>query len=239
MAKRKRNMQWAPDGDGNDIARVSFAQLLDMSTMRQWACYALLHCHMQIFYISLRILIMSKISIAAPSDRGDQMTGLSNKVFKMSMASMLAATVSGLAAQAVMAGPLNLLSKADKKETSAAPATTAELEAADGKIGDLKHKVDQAQKQLDASKAHLKAAQAELRAAQADREALALRTHANALASEANGQDLQANTKSLASSTIPAETTTAPVPGAASGSGSIAAPAPAGAPTLQDLAPNM
>lgn len=157
-----------------------------------------------------------------------------------------------LVAPAAHANPLKL-GKSSSSTTVVSPPvaapTSLEVDMAESKVSTTHKKLDQAKQQLEAAKAHLRAAEAEYKAAQADKQALVLRTKARELASAAGiEQSVDTVTAAPVSTTTPTSTsigtTEAPTPGGSRidlapsdvNSGSGVPSAPAGAPTLQDLA---
>jgi len=148
-----------------------------------------------------------------------------------------------LVAPAAQANPLKL-GKSSSTTVAAAPMaapTSLEVDMAESKVSTTHKKLDQAKQQLEAAKAHLKAAEAEYKAAQADKQALVLRTKARELASAA-GIEQSVDTVTAAPATVGTSEAPAPggsridlVPSDAGNTGSVPS-APAGAPTLQDLA---
>ncbi|MDQ5934175.1 MAG: hypothetical protein QG574_1473 [Cyanobacteriota bacterium erpe_2018_sw_21hr_WHONDRS-SW48-000092_B_bin.40] len=153
-----------------------------------------------------------------------------------------------LVAPAAHANPLKLGKSASSTTVASAPVaapTSLEVDMAEAKVSTTHKKLDQAKQQLEAAKAHLRAAEAEYKAAQADKQALVLRTKARELASAAGiEQSVDTVTAAPASTNTSVGNTEAPTPGGSridlapsdvNGAGSVPV-APAGAPTLQDLA---
>lgn len=151
-----------------------------------------------------------------------------------------------LVAPVAQANPLKL-GKSSSTTVASAPVaapTSLEVDMAESKVTTTHKKLDQAKQQLEAAKAHLRAAEAEFKAAQADKQALVLRTKARELASAAGiEQSIDTVTAAPASTTVVNSTSTeAPTPGnsridlAPSEGTGVVPSAPAGAPTLQDLA---
>ncbi|CAN5359327.1 hypothetical protein BH11CYA1_BH11CYA1_24520 [soil metagenome] len=155
-----------------------------------------------------------------------------------------------LVAPAAQANPLKL-GKSSSTTVAAAPVaapTSLEVDMAESKVTTTHKKLDQAKQQLEAAKAHLRAAEAEFKAAQADKQALVLRTKARELASAA-GIEQSVDTvtgPSTSNSTTTVNSSEAPAPGGSridlapsegtSAGQTVVPSAPAGAPTLQDLA---
>lgn len=157
-----------------------------------------------------------------------------------------------LVAPAAHANPLKLGKSSSSTTVVSAPVaapTSLEVDMAESKVSTTHKKLDQAKQQLEAAKAHLRAAEAEYKAAQADKQALVLRTKARELASAA-GIEQSVDTVTAAPVSTPTSTsvgnTEAPTPGGSridlapsdinSNANSGVQSAPAGAPTLQDLA---